>query len=211
MKRLLNSYRKTTPSSVGWVLGIALTAMGCGGTTIFQDTTPIRIAVAPPAPPPQADPPPEKQVKIRDNRIEIGEKIQFAYDKAEVLPVSFALLDELAKVIQENPHVQKISIEGHASDEGDENYNLSLSKARAEAVRAYLVTKGIAADRLSSTGYGESKPLVANDTGQNREKNRRVEFNITQQDATREKAGAEPATDTQKPTEKSSKNEGAQP
>ena len=45
--------------------------------------------------------------------------------------------------MQENPHVQKISIEGHASDEGDENYNLTLSKARAEAVRAYLVGKGV--------------------------------------------------------------------
>jgi OOP family OmpA-OmpF porin len=197
-----------------WPWVALLAALGCGGTTTFQDTTPIRIAVAPEPPPPPkvADPPVEKKVvEMKENHIEIGEKIQFALDKSEILSVSFGLLDEVAKVIQENPHVQKISIEGHASDEGDENYNLSLSKARAEAVRAYLVTKGVAADRLSSTGYGESKPLVANDTGPNREKNRRVEFNITQQDATREKAGAEPATDTQKPTEKSSKNEGAQP
>jgi OOP family OmpA-OmpF porin len=143
-------------------------------------------------------------VKIRDNRIEIGEKIQFALAKSEILPVSFGILDELAKVIQENPHVRKVSIEGHASDEGDENYNLSLSKARAEAVRAYLVSKGVAADRLNSTGFGEGKPLVANDTPENREKNRRVEFNITKQELTAE-AGQESSKEK---IVKSSKNEG---
>jgi outer membrane protein OmpA-like peptidoglycan-associated protein len=191
-------------------LSIAMAALtGCGGTTTFQDTTPIRIAVAPPAPPP-APPAPEKQVKIRDNRIEIGEKIQFAYNKAEVLAVSFALLDELAKVIQENPHVQKVSIEGHASDEGEEQHNLLLSKARAEAVRVYLISKGVAADRLSSTGHGESKPLVANDSDAGREKNRRVEFHITKQEVTKEKVEVDPSTGTEKVIEKTSSNEGAE-
>src|SRR4051794_23324072 len=123
MKRLLESYPAT--SSVAICLALAM--FGCGGTTTFQDTTPIRIAVAPPAPPPPP-PEPEKQVKIRDNRIEPGQKIQFALDKSEILPASFALMDELAKTIQENPQVQKVSIEGHASDEGEEQHNLVLSK-----------------------------------------------------------------------------------
>jgi outer membrane protein OmpA-like peptidoglycan-associated protein len=197
----------TAWSRVAW-LGL-LAAASCGGTTTFQDTTPIRVAVAPEPPPKVADPPPEvkKQVVLRDNHIEIGEKIQFALSKSEILSVSFGLLDEVAKVIQENPHVQKISIEGHASDEGDDKYNLSLSKARAEAVRAYLVTKGVAADRLNATGFGESKPLVANDSPANREKNRRVEFNITKQDVTKEKVEVDPATGDEKVIEKSSKNE----
>jgi outer membrane protein OmpA-like peptidoglycan-associated protein len=190
--------------------GIALVAvLGCGGTTTFQDTTPIRIAVAPPAPPPAPPPPPQKQVKIRDNRIDIGEKIQFAYDKAEVLEASFAILDELAKVIQENPHVQKVSIEGHASDEGEEQHNLVLSKARAEAVRAYLVAKGVAPERLMSNGFGESEPLVANDTPEGREKNRRVEFHITKQEVTKEKVEVDPTTGEEKVIEKSSMNEEA--
>ena len=187
---------------------LALTAFGCGGTTTFQDTTPIRIAVAPPPPP--APPPPQKQVKIRDNRIEIGEKIQFAYDKSEILPASFAIMDELAKVIQENPHVQKVSIEGHASDEGEEQHNLILSKARAEAVRLYLVSKGVSADRLTSTGYGESKPLVANDSDAGREKNRRVEFHITKQEVTKEKVEVDPSTGVEKVIEKTSANEEVQ-
>jgi outer membrane protein OmpA-like peptidoglycan-associated protein len=218
MKRHLDSVhqteqtaRATTRTGVltGWsrVASIALVAAACGGTTTFQDTTPIRIAVAPAPPPKVQDPPAEKQVKLRDNHIEIGEKIQFALAKSEILSVSFGLLDEVAKVIQENPHVQKISIEGHASDEGDDDYNLALSKARAEAVRAYLVSKGVAADRLSANGFGESKPLVANDSEQNREKNRRVEFNITKQDVTKEKVEVDPSTGDEKVIEKSSKNE----
>lgn len=208
MKRLLK-LDHITPSRAGGIL-LVLT-LACGGTTTFQDTSPIRIAVAPPAPPPQQDPPPVKKVEIRDNRIEIGEKIQFALNKAEVLSVSFPLLDEIAKVIQENPHVQKISIEGHASAEGDDQYNLLLSKARAEAVRAYLVSKGVSADRLSSTGHGETKPLATNDNEAGREKNRRVEFHITKQEVTKEKVEIDPATGEKKVIEKSSMNEeGAQ-
>jgi len=68
---------KLYPATSSVALGLALLALGCGGTTTFQDTTPIKIAVAPPAPPPVADPPPPeppKQVKIRDNRIELGQK-----------------------------------------------------------------------------------------------------------------------------------------
>ena len=202
MKRHLDSNLMTTPNGVIGLMLVAIVA--CGGTTTFQDTTPIRIAVAPP---PKPEPPPAKQVKIRDNRIEIGEKIQFAYDKAEVLPVSFAILDELAKVIQENPHVQKVSIEGHASEEGEEQHNLLLSKARAEAVRQYLVAKGVSQERLSSIGFGESKPLVSNETEAGRETNRRVEFHITKQEVTKEKVEIDPATGEEKVIEKTSANE----
>jgi len=206
MKRQLESYITTTNVTLCLALAAAL---ACGGTTTFQDTTPIRIAVAPPPPP--APPPPEKQVKIRDNRIELGQKIQFAYDKAEILPASFALMDELAKVMQENPQVQKVSIEGHASDEGEEQHNLILSKARAEAVRAYLVGKGVATERLTSTGYGETRPLVSNDSDAGREQNRRVEFHITKQEVTKEKVEVDPTTGQEKVIEKTSANEEATP
>jgi OOP family OmpA-OmpF porin len=192
-------------------LTVALAALsGCGGTTTFQDTTPIRIAVAPPAPPPAPPPPPEKKVVIRENRIELPYKIQFAYNKADVLEVSFSMLDETAKVIQENPHVQRISIEGHASNEGEDQHNLLLSKARAEAVRAYLIAKGVAADRLSATGYGETKPIASNDTDEGREKNRRVEFHITKQEVTKQKLEVDPATGHEKVIEKTSSNEGTE-
>jgi OOP family OmpA-OmpF porin len=199
--RILRALESTVCSAApGLVL---LAALGCGGTTTFQDTTPIRIAVAPEPPKVVADtPPPEPpKVELKRNKIEIHEKVQFALDKSEILSVSFGLLDEVAKVIQENPHVQQVSVEGHASAEGDDNYNLSLSKARAEAVRLYLVSKGVAADRLTSTGFGETKPLADNDTEVNREKNRRVEFNITKQELTAANAS------TSGDPGKSSKNE----
>jgi outer membrane protein OmpA-like peptidoglycan-associated protein len=202
---------KLHPATSSVALGLALLALGCGGTTTFQDTTPIKIAVAPPAPPPVADPPPPeppKQVKIRDNRIELGQKIQFALNKSEILPASFSLMDELAKTIQENPQVQKVSIEGHASNEGQAQYNLALSKARAEAVRAYLVSKGVAADRLSSSGFGATKPIATNDNEEGREKNRRVEFHITKQEVTKEKVEVDSAG-KEKVIEKTSANEEA--
>ena len=131
-----------------------------------------------------------------------------AATKAEILQASFAILDELAKVIQENPHVQKISIEGHASAEGEDQHNLLLSKARAEAVRQYLVAKGVAADRLTSVGHGETKPLASNDSEEGREKNRRVEFHITKQEVTKEKIEVDPSTGEEKVIEKTSSNEG---
>jgi OOP family OmpA-OmpF porin len=202
---------KLYPATSSVALGLTLFALGCGGTTTFQDTTPIKIAVAPPAPPPQADPPPPeppKQVKIRDNRIELGQKIQFALNKAEILPASFSLMDELAKTIKENPQVQKVSIEGHASNEGQAQHNLTLSKARAEAVRAYLVSKGVSADRLSSTGFGAAKPIASNDNEEGREKNRRVEFHITKQEVTKEKVEVDSAG-KEKVIEKTSANEEA--
>jgi len=117
-------------------------------------------------------------------------------------------MDELAKTIQENPQVQKVSIEGHASNEGQAQYNLALSKARAEAVRAYLVSKGVSADRLSSAGFGASKPIATNDNEEGREKNRRVEFHITKQEVTKEKVEVD-GSGKEKVIEKTSANEEA--
>jgi OOP family OmpA-OmpF porin len=214
MKRHPSAYRpridRSTPlKTLAW-LGLATALTGCGGTTTFQDQTPIRVAVAPPAPPPPppvADvPPPPKQVILRDNKIEITEKIQFALAKSEILPVSFGLLDEVAKVMQENPHVKVIAVEGHASPEGGETYNLKLSQARAESVRKYLISKGVDAARLTAKGYGASKPIASNDDEPGREKNRRVEFNITKQDVTREKVEVDPKTGEKKVIEKTSAN-----
>lgn len=199
LERTLHSHAR----ALAWPL-LAAALVGCGGTTTFQDQTPIRVAVAPPPPKVAEAPPPPKQVVLRDNKIEITEKIQFALNKAEILSVSFSLLDEVAKVMRENPHVKLIAVEGHASPEGGDEYNLKLSQARAEAVRAYLVQKGVTAERLTAKGYGSSRPIAKNDTEQGREKNRRVEFNIIKQDITREKVEIDPSTGEQKVLEKTS-------
>ena len=80
--------------------------------------------------------------------------------------------------MKKNPSV-KVEIAGHTDDVGDANFNLRLSLLRANAVRSYLVSKGIVASRMSTKGYGESRPLVSNDDEiGGREINRRVELKI---------------------------------
>ena len=118
---------------------------------------------------------------LKKDKIEITEKIQFKKDSAEILPVSFGLMDEIFGVMDKNPQVKKIGIEGHASSEGPDVYNKQLSDRRAKAVMKYLVDKGIKADCLTAQGFGEEKPIGDNNTEEGKEKNRRVEFNILEQ------------------------------
>ncbi|HEY0466434.1 MAG TPA: OmpA family protein, partial [Polyangiaceae bacterium] len=138
------------------------------------------------------------RVELRDNKIEIHEKIQFEVNKATILEASFSLLNEIGDVIKKATHAKKIAIEGHASAEGDKNLNLKLSDARAKAVMKYLVDHGIEKERLTAKGYGSSKPIADNETEEGREKNRRVEFNIIEQDVTSKKIEIDPKTGKEK-------------
>lgn len=147
------------------------------------------MAILGSAPEPEAvaapEPEPQKRVEVRDNKIVINEKVQFEFDSAKILEVSHDLLNEVAKVIKENPQIKKLEVEGHASAEGSDDHNMKLSDRRAKAVMKYLVDKGgIDKKKLSSKGYGETRPLVQ--PGEN-EKNRRVEFTITEQVVTETK------------------------
>ena len=80
---------------------------------------------------------------------------------------------EIVDVIKKNPHIKKISIEGHASSEGDAAFNKKLSGDRAKSVMTYLVDKGIPKESLQSKGFGSEKPIASNDTEDGKEKNRR--------------------------------------
>jgi outer membrane protein OmpA-like peptidoglycan-associated protein len=162
--------------------------LGCGGKTVaFQGESTLGITGDPPkveAPPaPKVDPP---RVEVRDNKITIAEKIQFAYDKATILQASFSLLDEVAAVIAKNPHIKKIQIEGHASADGEAGHNMRLSDQRARAVVTYLTGKGVKAS-LVPVGFGVTKPIADNGSREGREANRRVEFNILEQDITKKR------------------------
>ena len=80
-------------------------------------------------------------------------------------------------MLDEHPELN-ISIEGHTDNVGDNDMNQTLSEERAEAVRKQLITMGIKEDRLTSKGFGESKPIDTNDTPEGRAENRRVEILI---------------------------------
>jgi outer membrane protein OmpA-like peptidoglycan-associated protein len=186
----------------------ASAATACGGVTAFQGKEAFAIAATPPPPPPAPPPPPvvEKapvvpsKVEVAADHIDIKEKIQFEVNKAVIKEASFPLLNEIADVIKKNPQIKKLSIEGHSSSEGVAAQNQTLSEERAKAVRQYLVDKGgVKADALVSKGFGASKPIADNKTDDGREKNRRVEFNILEQDKTVTKdaaAAGTPATGT---------------
>ncbi|MFO0593676.1 MAG: Ig-like domain-containing protein [Myxococcaceae bacterium] len=124
---------------------------------------------------------PEKQrqlVVITSEKLIIKEKVFFATAKSVVLPRSFALLDNVAEVLTAHKEVELVRIEGHTDSQGKREMNLKLSQARADAVKAYLVKKGVSPERLHAVGFGPDQPTAPNDTPAGREQNRRVEFNF---------------------------------
>ena len=124
---------------------------------------------------------PNEKVVISKDKIIITEPVYFATNKAAILPQSFEILDEVARVMSENPQIELVRVEGHTDDRGRDEYNLDLSQKRADSVRTYLLDKGISRNRLESVGYGEAQPIADNETADGRAKNRRVEFTIVEQ------------------------------
>ena len=101
--------------------------------------------------------------------------IKFDVNKATIKAESMGTINYVVKMMQDNPTL-KFSVEGHTDSDGDEASNLKLSEARAKAVMDRLTELGIAKDRLTSKGHGESKPMATNDTPEGKAQNRRVEF-----------------------------------
>ncbi|MFZ9890072.1 MAG: OmpA family protein, partial [Myxococcota bacterium] len=118
------------------------------------------------------------EVKVTKERIEIREKVYFATNLSRVLPESFPVLDAIADTMVKNPEVRRLLVEGHTDAEAEDEFNLKLSQARADAVKTYLVKKGVASERLETKGFGETKPIADNDSAEGRERNRRVEFTV---------------------------------
>lgn len=101
--------------------------------------------------------------------------VNFDHDSAKLRPESIAILDSAAATLKEWGEV-KVEVAGHTDSANSDAYNLKLSQRRAEAVRAHLVKKSVAADHLTAKGYGEAKPVADNSTAEGRFKNRRVEL-----------------------------------
>ena len=103
--------------------------------------------------------------------------------------------------MKENP-TYHLAISGHTDDVGNDEYNQTLSDKRAAAVRRYLINQGIDENRMTSHGYGETRPIADNKTKQGRALNRRVEFEVSFETVTYEKVINEELQDVLKPAEK---------
>jgi outer membrane protein OmpA-like peptidoglycan-associated protein len=119
-------------------------------------------------------------VVVKQENIEIRQKIQFATGKSKIRWRSFRLLKQVAQTLQAHPEIRIIRIEGHTDSRGRDVVNQRLSELRAQAVRRYLVKQGVDPERLVAVGYGESMPIASNRSRRGRMANRRVEFTIMQ-------------------------------
>lgn len=126
-------------------------------------------------------PPGPGRVVLTESNIAIMDKVQFETGKADLKSESHSLLDEVAKMLKDNPQVELISVEGHTDSTGSPDFNRKLSQQRAESVAKYLATKGVKAVRMEPKGFGPDRPIADNETDAGREANRRVEFNILKQ------------------------------
>lgn len=118
-----------------------------------------------------------KTPTIKTNEVYTFKNVLFDFDKAELLAVSIEELNELYKYLIENSSLN-IEIYGHTDNVGLNTRNKELSTQRAKAVADYLISLGINTNRISSFGFGSSKPLTTNQTEKGRQKNRRVEFKL---------------------------------
>ena len=119
------------------------------------------------------------QVRLTGEKIEILDKVYFDNNKATIKPVSFGILNQVASTLKANAQIKFIRIEGHTDRWGPPEHNLDLSQRRAESVKQYIVSQGVDAGRLEPKGYGFGRPLDPKPNFKADDKNRRVEFVIT--------------------------------
>jgi outer membrane protein OmpA-like peptidoglycan-associated protein len=169
---------------------------GCPEDDGDQDGVPDTVDACPREPgKPSADPKANgcpTFIKYEGAIIRILQQVHFQTGSAKILPDSFPMLEEIAKLLKANPQIKRMSIEGHTDNVGAAGMNLQLSTDRAASVLQWLVEHGIDKGRMESHGYGLTRPLPcpdgsppncdSNATDAGRAKNRRVEFKILQQD-----------------------------
>jgi len=132
---------------------------------------PKKVAKPKPAPKPAPKP-------VVHEEITLGASALFGHDKSSLRPAGIAELDTLAAKLNSYYSLDSISVTGHTDSQGAEDYNQGLSERRAATVKNYLVSKGISANKISTSGAGENSPVASNKTAEGRQQNRRVEISI---------------------------------
>lgn len=120
--------------------------------------------------------------RVEQGQIKILERVEFENNSAKLRPESDKILQAVLTVMTEHPELTKLSVEGHTDNRGAAGHNLDLSRRRAVSVMKWLTDKGIAKTRLTSKGFGMTKPIDSNDSDDGRQNNRRVEFHILEKD-----------------------------
>lgn len=129
---------------------------------------------AAPAPPPEPEPAPVNETIVLSD----AGDVLFAFDSAELSESAKASLVEISKRLN-GADLVSVQVAGHTDSQGTDAYNQGLSERRAQSVATFLGTQGIAADKLSVVGYGESQPVADNTTDAGRAQNRRVELHVS--------------------------------
>lgn len=128
---------------------------------------------------------PDLKAEFDGCSVKIKEKVFFKFNKWDIDPRSFSLLDDVATVINSVPEELRFRVEGHTDSKGADRYNKKLSQSRANSVAVYLTSKGVKTGRLEPVGFGEERPIDSNRTNDGRARNRRVEFNVSNADCKR--------------------------
>jgi outer membrane protein OmpA-like peptidoglycan-associated protein len=177
-------------------------ATGCSGHANLEVAvkTPAKPVPLQPEPKPEPNPEPKEEpapalveATTTGAQIDVPGSIEFERNKAQLHHATAATrgtLQAVLKILQDNPSITKVRIEGHTDGDGREDINQYLSDHRAAAVRDWLVAKGIDAKRMVSVGCAAKDPLVPNSSEANKQRNRRTEFDIEEID------GKQPASYT---------------
>ena len=152
----------------------ATAAKGCDGALVVAAPAPAPVIVAPA---PVAPPPPPPPAPPAATKVTYAADAFFDFDKAVLKPEGKAKLDDLVGKVKDI-NLEVIIAVGHTDAVGADAYNQKLSVNRAEAVKAYLVSKGIEKNRVYTEGKGEKQPVADNKTSEGRAKNRRVEIEV---------------------------------